>query len=245
MKTMIFASRNQKEILRDPLNVSLALGFPLIVLLLLSVIGNNVPENIFPVTTLAPGIAVFGLSFFSLFSGTLIARDRSTSFMVRLMASPLTAADFIYGYIIPLIPMAIGQSVICLTVAVLLGLPFNANVLLILAVLLPAALLFIGIGLLGGTLLNDKQVGGICGTLLTNLSAWLSGAWIDLNLMGGVVKKIAYLLPFAHAVDAGKAAIAGDYASILPHLLWVIGYTVVILVIAIVVFRHRMKSVSE
>jgi len=141
--------------------------------------------------------------------------------------------------------MAIGQSVICLTVAVLLGLPFNANVLLILAVLLPAALLFIGIGLLGGTLLNDKQVGGICGTLLTNLSAWLSGAWIDLNLMGGVVKKIAYLLPFAHAVDAGKAAIAGDYASILPHLLWVIGYTVVILVIAIVVFRHRMKSVSE
>lgn len=245
MKTMIFASRNQKEILRDPLNVSLALGFPLIVLLLLSVIGNNVPENIFPVTTLAPGIAVFGLSFFSLFSGTLIARDRSTSFMVRLMASPLTAADFIYGYIIPLIPMAIGQSVICLTVAVLLGLPFNANVLLILAVLLPAALLFIGIGLLGGTLLNDKQVGGICGTLLTNLSAWLSGAWIDLNLMGGVVKKVAYLLPFAHAVDAGKAAIAGDYASILPHLLWVIGYTVVILVIAIVVFRHRMKRVSE
>lgn len=245
MKTMVFASRNQKEILRDPLNVSLALGFPLVVLLLLSVIGNNIPENIFPVTTLAPGIAVFGLSFFSLFSGTLIARDRSTSFMVRLMASPLTAADFIYGYIIPLIPMAIGQSVICLTVAVLLGLPFSANVLLVLAVLLPIALLFIGIGLLGGTLLNDKQVGGICGSLLTNLSAWLSGAWIDLNLMGGVVKKIAYLLPFAHAVDAGKAAIAGDYTSILPHLLWVIGYAVVILVIAIVVFRHRMKNVSE
>jgi ABC-2 type transport system permease protein len=94
-------------------------------------------------------------------------------------------------------------------------------------------------------LLNDKQVGGICGTLLTNLSAWLSGAWIDLNLLGGAVKKIAYLLPFAHAVDAGKAAIAGDYTSILSHLLWVIGYAVVILVIAIVVFRHKINNMSK
>ena len=244
MKTMIFAARNQKEILRDPLNMSFALGFPLIVLILLSVIGANVPEDIFPITTLAPGIAVFGLSFFSLFSGTLIAKDRSTSFMVRLMASPLTATDFIYGYIIPLIPMAIGQSAICLTAAVLLGLPLSINILLVLVVLIPVALLFIGIGLLGGTLLNDKQVGGICGTLLTNLSAWLSGAWIDLNLLGGAVKKIAYLLPFAHAVDAGKAALAGDYSSILPHLLWVIGYTIVILITAIAVFRTKMKNAT-
>jgi len=244
MKTMVFASRNTKEILRDPLNISLALGFPLVVLILLSVIGANVPADIFPIATLAPGIAVFGLSFFSLFSGMLIAKDRSTSFMVRLMASPLTATDFICGYIIPLIPMAIGQSIICLAAALFLGLKLSVNVLLVLVVLFPVALLFIGIGLLGGTLLNDKQVSGICGTLLTNLSAWLSGAWFDLKLVGGAFEKIAYLLPFAHAVDAGKAALAGDYASILPHLLWVIGYAVVFLVAAIVVFQRKMKNAT-
>jgi len=244
MKTMIFASRNQKELLRDPLNLAFALGFPLVVLLLLSALGANIPATIFPITTLAPGMAVFGLSFISLFSGMLIAKDRSTSFIVRLMASPLTAMGFICGYIIPLIPLAVGQSIICLAASVFLGLELSVNILLVLVVLLPAALLFIGIGLLVGTLLNDKQVGGVCGALLTNLSAWLSGTWFDLNLVGGAFKTIAYLLPFAHAVDAGKAALAGDYASIMPHLLWVIGYAVVILAIAILVFRAKMKNAT-
>jgi len=43
-------------------------------------------------------------------------------------------------------------------------------------------------------------------------------------------------------LDAGRAAIAGDYASILPHLWWVIGYAAVILAIAILVFRNKMKT---
>lgn len=244
MKAMVFASRNQKELLRDPLNIAFALGFPLIVLLLLTALQANIPAAVFPIETLAPGIAVFGLSFVSLFSGVLIAKDRSTSFLVRLFASPLSPAGFICGYTLPLIPLAIAQSAICLISAVILGLTMTANVLLVLVVLLPAALLFIGIGLLAGTLLNDKQVGGICGALLTNLSAWLSGTWFDLNLVGGAFKTIAYLLPFAHAVDAGKAALTGDYASILPHLAWVMGYAVVILAIAIVAFRVKMKSAT-
>ena len=108
--------------------------------------------------------------------------------------------------------------------------------------LIPTAVLFIGIGLLAGSILNDKQVGGLCGALLTNLSAWLSGAWFDVRLVGGVFETIAYLLPFAHAVDAARAAVSGDYASIFPHLWWVIGYAVVILAIAIVVFKRKMNS---
>lgn len=244
MKTLVFASRNQKEILRDPLNLIFALAFPLVVLLLLSLLQANIPVVVFPIETLAPGIAVFGLSFISLFSGMLISKDRSTSFLIRLFASPLSGKSFIIGYIIPMIPMAIVQTSICLIVAIFLGLPVSVNVLLLLAVLFPAALLFIGIGLLAGTLLNDKQVGGICGALLTNLSAWLSGTWFDLNLVGGPFKTVAYLLPFVHAVDAGKAALAGDYAQILPHLWWVIGYAVVILTIAIVIFQRKMKNAT-
>jgi len=80
---------------------------------------------------------------------------------------------------------------------------------------------------------------------LTNLSAWLSGTWFDLNLVGGWFKAIAYMLPFAHAVDAGRAAISGDYASILPHLWWVIGYAVAVMIIAIFVFRKKMSSDND
>ncbi|MCO1603260.1 ABC transporter permease [Desulfosporosinus nitroreducens] len=196
----------------------------------------------FVIDKLIPGIAVFGLSFISLFSGMLIAIDRGTSFLMRLFTTPLSASDYIMGYTLPLLPMAILQIAISFIAAFFLGLPVNANVLLSLIVLMPTAVLFIGIGLLAGSIFNEKQVSSIIGALLTNLSAWLSGTWFDLNLIGGWFKEIAYALPFAHAVDAGRAAISGDYLSILPHLWWVIGYAVVIMVIAIFIFKKKMNG---
>lgn len=242
MKSLAFAARNRKEILRDPLNLAFGIGFPLAILLLLSAIQANIPVEMFVIDKLIPGIAVFGLSFISLFSGMLIAKDRSTSFLMRLFTAPLSASDFIMGYTLPLIPMAILQIAISFIAAFFLGLPVNVNVLLSFIVLIPTAVLFIGIGLLAGSIFNEKQVSGICGALLTNLSAWLSGIWFDLNLIGGWFKGIAYALPFAHAVDAGRAAISGNYSSILPHFWWVIGYAVIIMVIAAIVFRKKMSA---
>lgn len=236
-----FSGRNTKEILRDPLNLAFGLGFPVILLLLLTAIQSNIPVDLFQLERLTPGIAIFGLSFVSLFSATLISKDRTTSFLMRLFASPMRASDYILGYTLPLLPMALAQVVLCFAVAGLLGMQLTASVLLAILVTLPAAALFIGIGLLCGSALNDKQVGGICGALLTNVSAWLSGTWFDLDLVGGVFKKIAYALPFAHAVDAGKAAMSGEYAAIMPHLWWVIGYALVALAAAVVVFRAKMR----
>jgi ABC-2 type transport system permease protein len=172
----------------------------------------------------------------------LIAKDRSSSFLTRLFASPLSASDYILGYALPLLPIAIMQSAICFLAAFFFGLAINVKILVTLMVLIPTAVLYMGFGLLAGSLFNDKQVGGICGALLTNLSAWLSGTWFDLNLVGGAFEKVAELLPFVHAVDAAKAAISGEYSSIFPHLLWVIGYGVVIFTLAVVAFRKKMKG---
>ncbi len=242
MKCLAFVTRNRKEILRDPLNLAFGIGFPLIVLLLLSAIQANIPVDLFLIDQLIPGIAVFGLSFIALFSSMLIAKDRSTSFLMRLFSSPLKASDYILGYTLPMIPISIAQSVICFIAALFLGLSLNLNLLLGLVVLLPAALFFIGFGLMAGSVFNDKQVGGICGALLTNVSAWLSGTWFDLSLVGGWFKKIAYALPFAHAVDACRAALSGKYADIMPHLWWVIGYAAAMLIIAVLIFHHKMKA---
>ena len=236
-----FSGRNTKEMLRDPLNLAFGLGFPVVLLLLLTAIQRNIPVNLFQLEYLTPGIAIFGLSFIALFSATLISKDRTTSFLMRLFASPMRAGDYILGYTLPLIPMALAQAILCYLVAGLLGMKLTANVLLAVVVTLPAAVFFIGVGLLCGSALNDKQVGGICGALLTNVSAWLSGTWFDLDLVGGAFKKISYALPFAHAVDAGRAAMSGDFAAIMPHLWWVIAYAVAMLIAAVLVFRAKMR----
>lgn len=241
MRMLTFAKRNFKEIIRDPLNLCFLFGFPIVLLLLLSAIQANIPVSLFEIKSLAPGVAVFGLAFMTLFSATVIAKDRQSSFMSRLYTTPMTPVDFILGYTLPLIPIALAEGVACYIFAVILKLEISLNILLALVFMIPVAILYIGIGLLCGSVLNDKQVGGICGALLTNLSAWLSGIWFDLNLVGGVFKKIAYALPFVHAVEMERAVIAGDLSAAVSHLWWVLGYAVVILVAAVLLFLRQMK----
>ena len=240
MRVRAFARRNMKELFRDPLTLFFGLGFPLVLLLMMTLIQRNIPVHIFEMNTLAPGIASFGLTFLALFSGLLLAKDRSTSFLARLAASPMTAADFLLGYLLPMLPMAVGQSVICLAAAVALGLPLSWNLLAVVAALIPSALLFIALGLLCGTLFNDKQVGGVCGALLTNVTAWLAGIWFDLSLVGGAFKTVAYFLPFVHGADGAKAALAGDWAALPGHLLWVSAWAAAVLALAVVLFRGRL-----
>ena len=235
-----FAKRNMKELLRDPLTLFFGLGFPLVLLLLMNLIQRNVPVHIFELDTLAPGMAAFGLTFLALFAGLLLARDRTTSFLSRLAASPMTAADFLLGYLLPMLPMAVGQSVICLAAAVALGLPVSWNLLAVVAALIPSALLFIALGLLCGTLFNDNQVGGMCGAVLTNVTAWLAGIWFDLSLVGGPFKTVAYFLPFVHGVEGAKAALAGNWAALPGHLLWVSVWTAVVFSAAAALFRSRL-----
>ena len=242
MRMLTFANRNAKEILRDPLTLFFGLGFPLVLILLVSAIQANIPVGLFEIQHLTPGVTVFGLAFMTLFSATIIAKDRGSSLLQRLYTTPLTSRDFILGYTLPIIPISIGQCVICYIAAIFLGLNITVNILYAVVFIIPISILYIALGLLCGSLLTDKQVGGICGALLTNLSAWLSGVWFDLDLVGGTFKKIAYALPFVHAVEMERAVLVGDFVGVFPHLWWVLGYAAILLVLAVLLFLRQMKK---
>ena len=242
MRAFTFSKRCAKEILRDPLNLGFGLGFPVVLLLMLSAIQANIPVELFEIGHLTPGICVFGLSFMTLFSATLISKDRGTALLERLYTTPMSGTDFILGYTLPIIPIALGQSAVCYLMAMILGLKPTFNILTAMIFIIPISFLFIGLGLLCGSLLNDKQVGGICGALLTNLCAWLSGVWFDLELVGEGFKRVAYALPFAHAVELERAVLAGNYTGVVEDLLWVVGYGVAVSVGAVLVFLRQMKK---
>ena len=241
MRMLTFANRNAKEILRDPLNLGFGLGFPIVLLLLLSAIQANVPVSLFEIQHITPGITVFGLSFMTLFSATIIAKDRGSALLQRLYTTPLTPLDFILGYTLPIIPIAAAQCMICYIAAVILGLQVTVSILYAVLFILPVSILFIALGLLCGSVFTDKQVGGICGALLTNLTAWLSGTWFDLELVGGTFQKIAYALPFVHAVEMERAVLSGNIGDVFPHLWWVLGYAALTLAAAVLLFLRQMK----
>lgn len=240
MKLLAFSRRTSKEILRDPLNLGFGLGFPVVLLLLMTAIQTNVPVDLFRLETLTPGIAVFGLSFLTLFSATLIAKDRESAFLQRLYTAPLRASDFILGYMLPLLPIALTQSAVCYITAILLGLQPTASIALAMLAQLPIALFFIALGLLCGSAMGVKQVGGLCGALLTNLTAWLSGAWFDLNLVGGAFRRVAYALPFVHAVEFERALLGGNAVS-LSHLGWILAYAAVTATLSVAIFLRQMR----
>ena len=242
MRVMTFAKRCTKEILRDPINLGFGLGFPLVLLLLLSALQANIPVSLFEIDTLTPGITVFGLSFMTLFSATLVAKDRESALLQRLYTTPLTGFDFIIGYMLPLLPIALGQTVICYLFAIPLGLTLSVNIIYAVIGMIPMAIFNIALGLLCGSIFGVKQVGGICGALLTNLSAWLSGVWFDLKLVGGVFEKIANALPFVHAVEMEKALFSGDFGLAATHILPIVLYSVAIMVIAVFCFLRQMKK---
>lgn len=242
MRMMTFAKRCTKEILRDPINLGFGLGFPLVLLMLLSAIQANIPVSLFEIDTLTPGVTVFGLSFMTLFSATLVAKDRESALLQRLYTTPLTGFDFIMGYMLPFLPIALGQTMICYFFAIPLGLTVSVNMIYAVIGIIPMAVFHIALGLLCGSIFGVKQVGGICGALLTNLSAYLSGVWFDLHLVGGFFEKIANALPFFHAAEMEKALFGGDFGIVVTHILPILLYSMMITVISVFCFLRQMKK---
>ena len=242
MRMMTFAKRCGKEILRDPINLFFGLGFPLILLLLLSAMQANIPVSVFEIDTLTPGMTVFGLSFMTLFSASLIAKDRESAFLQRLYTTPLTGLDFIMGYMLPLLPLAIGQTVICYLFAIPLGLTVSINIVYAVIGIIPVAVFNIALGLFCGSILGVKQTSGICGALLTNLTAWLSGVWFDLELVGGIFEKTANVLPFYHAAEMEKALFSGNFQIAVSHSFPVLMYSMAVTAAATYYFLRQMKK---
>ncbi len=242
MRIMTFAKRCTKEILRDPINLGFGLGFPLVLLLLLSAMQANIPVSLFEIDTLTPGITIFGLSFMTLFSATLISKDRESAFLQRLYTTPLAGFEFIIGYMLPILAIAIGQTIICYLFAIPLGLTLSINIIYAVIGIIPMAIFNIALGLLCGSVLGVKQVGGICGALLTNLSAWLSGVWFDLKLVGGFFEKIANALPFLHAVEMEKALFIGNFEGAASHILPILLYAAFATVVAVFSFLKQINK---
>ncbi|MBQ8171316.1 MAG: ABC transporter permease [Oscillospiraceae bacterium] len=250
-RCMAFAIRNLKELLRDPLSYIFCLGFPLIMLVVMSVVNSSIPEEagmtIFRIDNLGPGIAVFGLSFVMLFTCLSVSKDRSGSFLVRLYASPMRSADFILGYLLPVFILAVAQSLITMLCALIVGLVTDIKLdilgaLAVVPALVPLGIFFISTGLLFGTLFSEKASPGLC-SIIISLSAFLGGVWFDVEGIDGVLADICNVLPFYHGTKAARAALALDFSGDF----WIsiaisAAYALVMTVLSILIFKKKMRA---
>ena len=240
MKALIFSKRNLKEIIRDPVSLAFGVGLPVVMMIIFYYLYRSVScmPSIYGVNSMAPGMAVFGLSFITLFMGMLIANDAQSSFLSRLFASPMKSSDFILGYSLPMLPCALFQIVICLAIGAVMGMKISIHILPAVIFLLIDALFYISLGLLFGSLFNSNQVGGIS-SLIVNAAAILSGTWIPLDAVKGGFKTVCNMLPFSHSLTLVKNTLAGDYSNTLIDFVWVTISTLIISFAAAAVFKKK------
>lgn len=250
MKFIYFAKRNIIELLRDPISYIFCLAFPLIMLVVMSIVNESIPAEanmtVFQIQNLAPGIVVFSFSFTMLFTTLQISKDRSTAFLMRLYASPMKPTSYIIGYTLPMLIIALCQCLItyicAFVIAVIGGNSLSvAGLAASIPLLIPSAFMFIGLGIVFGSLFNDKAAPGISSILITMVSM-LGGVFMDIDGMGGVLKDVAQVLPFYHNVKLPRLAISGNWEDVINSLCISLIYTVIVFVIAVLVFKSKMKK---
>ncbi len=240
MKFLSLANRNFKEIYKDPVTIILGVAMPVGLLFLFSSLQKNIPIDTFNPQNLTPAIVIFGFSFLIMFVAVLLAKDRQNSFLTRLFTTPLKSVDFYMAYMLPFIPFAFFQIIICFIIGFILGGVF-VNIVLGIFIFLLMMLICINIGIIMGSLLTVNQVSGVGSILITVISLF-SGAWMDLKMVGGIFKIIGYVLPFAHSVDALKTILnGGSFSSIYTNIIWVFMYCVIAVLVAIYSFGTKIK----
>lgn len=236
--------RNLKEILRDPLSVVFIIGLPLFMEIFFYLIFHNLTIQ-FEMKYLAPGIVVFSQAFLTLFMGLLISLDRNTSFLTRLYVSKAKAHEFIISYSLALLPIVLIQSILFFIV----GGIFDVNLFkleMVFAVLISmvTSFLFLGLGLLFGSLCNEKSIGGVS-SIVISLHSVLSGMWFPVDDLDKTMTDIMNILPFKNATILVQNTLNGVndlFNDFLKPLVIIIFYTLVIFIISILVFKSNMKK---
>ena len=240
MRIINFAKRNFKELIRDPLSLVFEIALPIFLLVIFQQF--NIPSESFRLNNFTPGIIIFGFSFITLFTANLIAKDRESSFLIRLGVSPMKSHEFILGYILSILPIIIIQDILFFIVAILLGLEFSFNIIVAILVSIIVSILFIALGILIGSLVSEKGTGGL-GSLVVQLVCFTSGMYFSKDLVGKGFALICELLPFESSLNIIKGVLNNNYGIIsLENIIVFSIYTILIFILSVVIFKSKMTS---
>lgn len=243
-RILCLTKRNLKEMVRDPLSLIFMLCLPLLMEVLFYFMFHKLTPQ-FEIKYLVPGIVVFSQAFLTLFSGMLISNDRSSSFLTRLYVTKAKSFEFIFGYILALIPAIFVQSILFFLVGGLLDFSFwSYKMIFGILMSIVTSILFIGFGILFGSICNEKSVGGISSIVIMCQSV-LSGMWFPLEGLPEGMLTFMKVLPFKNATMLIQNVVNGYsdlFKDMILPLIILLVYTIFILSGAILVFKNKMKS---
>ncbi|MBR1747861.1 MAG: ABC transporter permease [Clostridia bacterium] len=244
LRVLVLTKRNLKELIRDPLSLVFMILLPLTMEILFYYLFHNATSQ-FEMKYLAPGIVVFSQSFSTLFTGLLIALDRSTAFLTRLYVTKTKSFEFIFGYLFSILPTAILQAILFYIVGGVIDPSlFGVGMLLAIVFSVITGFFFIGFGIFLGSVCNEKSIGGISSIVIAGQSV-LSGMWFPTEGLPDGFIVFMKCLPFKNATDLisiSTSGISGNEQSFLVSLAIVCAYAVAVILLGIIFFKRQMTS---
>lgn len=204
----------------------------------------HIETEISYVDFMGPGIIVFGLLILIPTSARTMVRDKEKGFLARLLTTPTRPVEFISGYLLCLVVIAIAQIIIFMVGAWSLGMDIVGSMWLAFLVFFFTGLCSIGIGMVVASLTrSENQAEPLCWLFAMPL-AMLSGCWFSIELLPSYLRAVASAFPYAHTIAAARAVLIRGVGleAINTDMLFLVGWAVVVFLIGVILFRRSMRS---
>src|SRR5512142_2948334 len=186
------------------------------------------------------GMTIMGGGIWGL--GFSIVDQRRKHLLKRLVATPMSRAEYLASYVISrLVLLAIEAAVLLGASVLLFGVPLRGSVAAIVTIILVSALAFGGLGLLLAS--RSQTIEGVSGLMnLSMLPMWvLSGVFFSSENFPRAVQPFIKALPLTATNDALRANMLRGISlpSLWPQLAVLVAWTVVCFTVALRIFRWR------
>jgi drug efflux transport system permease protein len=184
------------------------------------------------------------MAFPPLLTALAIAREKETGTIQQIFASPLTAAEFLLGKLIPYGVIAFIEIVTVIVIGFLwFGVPLRGHLELLLSVGLVYAFCTVGIGLLVSTVTSSQLLAMLLAIIVTMMPSFLfSGFLFPIFTMPYVLQLYTRIFPVRYFVDLSRGIVLKGAAipELWPTVLLLLAYTVVIFALAVWRFQKKV-----
>lgn len=235
-----------KEAVRNRFALFFNFAFPVVMLLAFEFIysGQHLPNGKPYSDYVAPGILAYGMANGAIFGiGYTLVQWRSNRLLLLLKLTPTSRLEVLFSrYLIALL-VSLAQTVVSVAVVSLpvFGFHLSARCWAAVPIVALGTAAFFAIGCLVSAVAKTPDVvGGIANAALVPM-AFFSGVFFPLPAVAGWIHGLSSVLPLRYLSEGLSATLAGtgSVQSILVSALVLLGFSVVLLGVAVKVLRWR------
>lgn len=204
-------------------------------------------RNVRYIDFLLPGIVAMSIMQMAVFSVAFVFVDyKEKGVLKRLLATPMKPFQFVTSNVITRLTVALVQTAILIAVGVLF---FKSHVygsyLLVFLVSVLGGIMFLGMGFTISGLAKTVDAVPAIANLIVFPMLFLSGVFFPTNAMPTWLQSVVEYLPLTHFADAVREVMANGagWSTIAADMYWMLGWSVVLVALAIVTFRMEEKRV--